>query len=199
MKNRKKYYTVVAGLCVMAAGALFLCGRSEAVLGRDGVVITLETDRQSASEAGSDGPEEERLIVHVCGAVRTEGVYELPAGSRICDAIDAAGGFLPAADRDYCNLAQPVEDGQQIRVPTRAEAESLREEEKRQNDSLIDINTASEEELMTLPGIGQARAQAIIACRKENGGFQTIEDIMKVSGIKESAFLKIKDRIKTGE
>ena len=113
--------------------------------------------------------------------------------------MEAAGGFLPEADRDYCNLAQPVEDGQQIRVPTRAEAESLREAERQKSDGLIDINTASEAELMQLPGIGQTRAQAIIAWREKNGGFQTIEDIMKVSGIKESAFLKIKDRIKTGE
>ena len=84
-------------------------------------------------------------------------------------------------------------------MPTRAEAESLRESARQQSDRLVNINTASEEELMQLPGIGQARASAIIAWREENGGFQTIEDIMKVSGIKESAFLKIKDRIKTGD
>ena len=198
MKEKKKYYTVVAGLCVMIAGALFLCGRSEAVLGRDGVVITLETERQG----GSTEPEVSRepdLTVHVCGAVRNEGVYKLPPGSRIEDAVNAAGGFLPTADRDYCNLARLVEDGQQIRVPTRAEAESLREQEREHDSGLININTATEAELMTLPGIGQTRAQAIIAWREKNGGFKTIEDIMKVSGIKESAFLKIKDRIKTGE
>ena len=198
MKEKKKYYTVVAGLCVMIAGALFLCGRSEAVLGRDGVVITLETERQG----GSTEPEVSRepdLTVHVCGAVRNEGVYKLPPGSRIEDAVNAAGGFLPTADRDYCNLARLVEDGQQIRVPTRAEAESLREQEWEHDSGLININTATEAELMTLPGIGQTRAQAIIAWREKNGGFKTIEDIMKVSGIKESAFLKIKDRIKTGE
>ena len=199
MKKKKKYYTVVAGLCVMIAGALFLCGRSEAVLGRDGVVITLETDRQSREAEVSEAHSEQKIIVHVCGAVRNEGVYELPAGSRIGDAIDAAGGFLPTADRNYCNLAQPVEDGQQIRVPTKAEAASLQEAESRKSSGLIDINTASEEELMTLPGIGQAKAQAIIAWRKENGGFQTIEDIMKVPGIKESAFLRIRDRIRTGD
>ncbi|MBO4289475.1 MAG: helix-hairpin-helix domain-containing protein [Lachnospiraceae bacterium] len=199
MKKKKKYYTVVAGLCVMIAGALFLCGRSEAALGRDGVVITLETEQRAGETDGSLDPAEPVLIVHVCGAVRNEGVYRLPAGSRIEDAVIAAGGFLPTADRDYCNLAQPVEDGQQIRVPTRAEAESLRESRRQQNDGLININTAKEEELMQLPGIGQARAQAIIAWREENGGFQTIEDIMKVPGIKESAFQKIKDRIKTGD
>lgn len=199
MKKQKKYYTVVAGLCVMIAGALFLCGRSEAALGRDGVVITLETEQPAGNAESSRGSEEEFLIVHVCGAVRHEGVYKLPPGSRIEDAVNAAGGFLPAADRDYCNLAQPLEDGQQIRVPTRAEAEALRESARQQSDGLVNINTASEEELMQLPGIGQARASAIIAWREENGGFQTIEDIMKVSGIKESAFLKIKDRIKTGD
>ncbi len=197
MKKKKKYYAFVAGLCVMLAGALFLCGRSESALGTDGVMI-VRRDPESTS-----GPEtvsrSAGLLVHVCGAVQSEGVYELEPGSRVEDAIRAAGGFAPGADRTYLNLARPVADGEQICIPTETEAESLREEVRRQSDGLVNINTADAAELETLPGIGAAKAQAIVAWREENGGFSQIEDIMKVPGIKESAFSLIRDRIKTGE
>ena len=197
MKKKKKYYAFVAGFCVMLAGALFLCGRSESALGTDGVVVM-----QQRSETGAQpetAREPQTLIVHVCGAVRREGVYELEAGSRVEDAVRAAGGFLPTADRTHHNLAKPVADGEQIRIPTQTEAQSLQAEARQKSDGLIDINTAGAEELEKLPGIGAAKAQAIIAWREENGRFETIEDIMKVPGIKESAFSQLKDRIKTGE
>ena len=138
------------------------------------------------------------IRVHVCGAVQQEGVYELPAGSRYEQAIQAAGGFSELADRSALNLAAVVSDGEQIRVLTKEEAQVCRASAEEASDGRININTASREELMSLPGIGEARAEAIIAYREEHGAFQSIEDIMQVSGIKEGAFEKLKAKIKVG-
>ncbi len=207
MKNRKKLYAVAAGLCVMIAGALFLCGRSEAGLGSGGVVLhrnegadggAPDTGDTSAAvtESRSDAPDD-RAFVHVCGAVAAPGVYELPAGSRLEGAISAAGGFSEDADRDYYNLAQIAEDGEQIRVPAKSGSAGYTENGS-YDDGLVDINTASATELASLPGIGAVKACAIIEYRDKNGRFGSIEDIMNVPGIKESLFSKIKGKIKTG-
>ena len=163
---------------------------------------------ESAAEAES---RTDRLYVHVCGEVKIPGVYELPEGSRSCDAIAAAGGFTEEAEEDFLNLAQPVWDGQKLYVPDREEAKTFADSSRAEvpensggsmpggsgspENGRININTASREQLMTLPGIGEARAEAILAYRREAGPFLAIEDIMKVSGIKEAAFQKIKDDI----
>lgn len=190
----------------------------------------ISSDKESDAEAGTMGDEvqESLLTVHVCGAVRREGVYSLPAGSRIRDAVDAAGGFSGDADRSYLNLAMKIEDAWQIRVPTKKEAETLRLEQGRSgagtavpgvapglsgasgvqgagtaNDDAgtgnqeekINLNTASKEQLMKIPGVGEAKAQRIIDYREQNGRFEAIEDLMKVPGIKEASFQKMKDYI----
>lgn len=163
-----------------------------------------ELDEEESSSAESES-EEDTVVVHVCGAVQAEGVYTLPAGSRYQDAVEAAGGFTEEAAADFLNLATVLTDGEKIVVPTKEEAVSLEAEEasslaaaEEESDGLVDINTADREELMTLPGIGEVKADAIIAYREEYGDFETIEDIMNVSGIKEGAFAKIKDQIKVG-
>ena len=129
----------------------------------------------------------------------------LPAGSRYQTALEAAGGFSEEADRSFLNLAAVVADGERILVPTQEEAVQLREaeslhasEEQEASDGRIDLNTADKAALMTLPGIGEAKAEAILLYRQENGEFQDIEEIMKVPGIKQGAFDKIKARIKVG-
>lgn len=166
-------------------------------------------------------------IVHICGAVQNPGVYELPEGSRVMDAVEAGGGFLEEADQAACNLAQPIIDGCQIYIMTKEESSALDEtarragiweaEEPVMSGSLpasgqtaasgnaavtsgtdagkVNINTADVSALKTLSGIGDSRAAAIVAYREEHGTFTCIEDIMKVSGIKQAAFEKIKDRI----
>lgn len=150
--------------------------------------------------------EERFCLVHICGAVNCPGVYPLPEGSRIYQAIEQAGGFLPEADQDFLNLAQPVGDGMKITVWTKQEAETAAsgqgiilsgKEELPGNPvkAKVNINTAGKEELMTLRGIGASRAEDIIAYREKHGSFQKIEDIMKVSGIKDAAFEKIKEDI----
>jgi competence protein ComEA len=138
--------------------------------------------------------------VYICGAVANPGVYELTGGSRICDALDAAGGFSENAGTTYLNLAEFVSDGQKIYVPTQEEltVELAAEEEAAADDGRININTASKEQLVTLPGIGDAKADSIIAYRTEHGAFSTIEEIMEIPGIKEAVFSKIKDFISVG-
>ena len=145
------------------------------------------------------------IVVYVCGAVITPGVYELDSGSRIVDAVDAAGGFATDADTTYVNLAAPLSDGIKIVIPTVSQVangdiggdvQSFDNSNQSSNDSsLININTASLEELKTLPGIGDGIAGKIIDYRTTNGKFKTIEEIMLVPGIKEKLFSKIKDYI----
>ena len=140
------------------------------------------------------------LVVDVAGAVPRPGVYELPDGSRVKDAVDAAGGFLAEADRAGLNLAAPLEDGQQLQIPFLAGAEPVgaaRVDEPAVLD-LIDINMADAETLSTLPGIGPTLAQRIVEYRETWGEFYYIEDIMNVEGIGPSTFENIKDLIMTG-
>lgn len=148
--------------------------------------------------AGADaGTPQDTCFVHICGAVNEPGVYQLPEGSRIYQAVEMAGGFLPEADERCLNLAAVVADGMQITVYTKEEAATAVQsgggmEDSGTYPSKIDINTAGKEALMTLKGIGESRAEAIIAYREEHGPFEQIEDIMLVPGIKDGAFQKIK-------
>ncbi len=152
------------------------------------------------------------VVVYVCGEVQSPGVYELLEGERVISAIEAAGGFSETAAVDFLNLARIIVDGEKIDVPSLAEARqgiiSTKDYENgasqggssadnnESDKTLININTATKEELMELPGIGESRAASIIAYREENGAFGSIEEIMLVSGIKEGAFAKIKAYIK---
>ena len=176
------------------------------------------TDRTELSDASSE--EAKTLVVHICGAVSAPGVYELPAGSRIIDAVEAGGGFLPEADEACCNLAEEIVDGCQIYIMTKSESCADGQTEKKAGiqtspdgdmqttdrnvrsnsapaleNGLVNLNTADVAALMTLPGIGESRAKAIISYREQHEAFAKIEDIMKISGIKQAAFSKIKDKI----
>ncbi|MCI8465698.1 MAG: ComEA family DNA-binding protein [Lachnospiraceae bacterium] len=159
----------------------------------------------------------EMFQVHVCGAVKRPGVYMLPAGSRVFEALDAAGGATEDAAGDYLNLADMVSDGSKVRVPFLSELSKDEvygeagvfgaagtggpEENVSGFEEPVDLNSADKEALMTLPGIGEARAEAVISWREEHGGFGKPEDIMLVPGIKEAAYEKLKDKItvKTGK
>ncbi len=176
-----------------------------------------ETEKEPEAEDSSDSKDDEPgdIMVHVCGAVLCEGVYELPTGSRVIDAVKAAGGFGSDADTSYVNQARVLEDGIKLKIPTVSEVASL--SDSTQDDSMIqtddsgitgasesseessgskvNINTADESQLCSISGIGPGRAQKILEYRKEHGKFKTIEDIMNVSGIKEKFFAKIKDYI----
>ncbi|MBE0669510.1 MAG: ComEA family DNA-binding protein [Anaerolineales bacterium] len=151
------------------------------------------------------------VAVHVIGAVPRPGLYEFAEGARVQDAIDAAGGLLASANVDAVNLAALLTDGQQLNIPYKdgeAPAEAPAEPElpsssnsedenssNSANTDLININTASLEELDSLPGIGPTIAQRIIDYRTENGPFTTIDEIMDVPGVGPSTFDEIKDLI----
>lgn len=152
--------------------------------------------------------EEEIVVVHIAGAVKNPGIVKLKEGSRIEDAIEAAGGLTEDANISDVNLAYILDDGTKINIPSINDEYSQEEivsddggtaiAEEFSNDgsnSLININTATETELETLPGIGPTIANKIVEYRKENGNFNTIEDIKNVSGIGESKYASIEELI----
>ncbi|MCI9149471.1 MAG: hypothetical protein HFI42_03085 [Lachnospiraceae bacterium] len=145
--------------------------------------------------SGGDGRQQELIYVQVSGAVVKPGVYQVPAGSRVFVAVELAGGLTPEADEGSLNQAQALSDGQQVYVYALGE-EYDRPGDVQAADGRVNLNTATAEELMSLPGIGQAKADSIISYRESSGGFQAIEDLMKIEGIKEGVFSKIKDRIR---
>ena len=179
----------------------------------DGASSEADDVSGEARAAGVGNSTSEMCYVYVCGAVNAPGVYELPTGSRVYEAIAMAGGMTGEADGRSLNQAAQVADGQQITVYTKEEAEKLpkngsgagtAEQSAGSGEDLsaggtrkakVNINTAGREELMTLHGIGAARADAILAYREKHGSFSRIEDIMNVEGIKEKAFAKIRDDI----
>ena len=155
-------------------------------------------------EGKSDSEKEkstENIFVYVCGAVQKPGVYALLPGQRICDALAAAGGLREQAAGDSLNQAEVLSDGQMLRVLTTEEAAAAtvqpgQETADSSRDGRVDINTADASALMSLPGIGQSKADAIIAYRNEHGAFKAPEELMNISGIKEGVYQKIKDSIK---
>ncbi len=155
-----------------------------------------ESFEESDTEDFSKEESTEEIFVYVCGQVAQPGVYSLPVGSRVYEAIEAAGGFLEEADQEALNIAQLLSDGQQITVGKIGEqlAESQKKTEENSSGK-VNINSASAEELKSLSGIGDSRAEDIINYRNEEGGFSTIDDIKNVSGIGEKLFQKIKDYI----
>ena len=146
------------------------------------------------------------LQVYLCGSVAAPGVYAVPEGSRVADALAAAGGFADGADPAAVNLAAWVSDGQMIYFPAVSESvphaasAGRTDPESPSADAasaaLVPINSASEEELMTLPGIGAAKAAAIIAYREANGPFAERSGLCRVPGIKEALYRGLKDRIR---
>ena len=180
-----------------------------------------ESDQSSAIQR----PVSQTIYVDVCGAVVNPGVYELSSDSRVFQAIEKAGGYLPGAAASYLNRARSLSDGQQIYVPTQEEVDGqtipLTQDETAQDGMVqegtaqtgtaadntadgtgttqagqrINLNTADVSQLSTLTGVGESKALAIIAYREENGLFTSIEDIMNVPGIKEGTYEKIKDKI----
>lgn len=209
---KKRYLGIV---CLITACALLCCGcgdKGTAILigeTKESADVPAEGEQEASRASGQAGTaaqsaasgetaseaRDTMIRVYVCGAVANPGVVEIPQGSRVEDALEAAGGFGAEAGREAVNLADWVSDGQKLYFPKEGEAV---EEPQAQADSasgLVNINTADVAALCTLPGIGESRARDIISYREANGGFGACEDIMKVSGIKTAAYEKIKDKI----
>lgn len=143
------------------------------------------------------------ILIHVDGAVRNPGVYPLEQGSRVRDAVLAAGGLGDKANSSVLNLAAGLKDGDKLHIPAigtplaPVTAATGTEHETEPDGSIgpVNINTADEETLSTLPGIGTTRAQQIIAYREQHGGFKTIEEILEISGIGPASFERLKELI----
>ena len=187
--------------CACSKETQVMLEESETYLQESQFASVTETSVEvSSSESGST------IFVHVCGQVNAPAVYEFEKGARVVEAIEKAGGFMENAATDYLNLAKVLTDGEKIYVPDKEEALGLNPvnvdtaqgnvADAKDTNTKVNINTASKEELLSLKGIGDSRAQDIINYRTENGKFAAIEDIMKVPGIKQGAFNKIKDNIR---
>ena len=193
-------FIVFSGILYLKPGG----GTSTSFTGNTGEDILQGGQITDNSENGHETEEEsskinntEEIAVYICGAVKHPGVYSLLNGQRVCDAIKAAGGFKKSAARSAINLAKVLTDGEQVNVLTKKQAASY----NKNNDSmphkkgrLVNINTASKEELMSLPGIGESKADAVIDYRL-SCSFKSIDDIKNVAGVKDGVFNQIKDQI----
>ena len=219
-RQKKRSVPVFFAACIVILSVFNGCGREavywfetsdSAGLTESGIPAgDLNGKEQTETEAAEDSadpepPEPETIWVYVCGAVHVPGVYELPADGRVFQALDAAGGPLDGAELRSLNQAALLTDGEQITVYTAEEIEGaggvtvpgagIQTQNSAAGTGRVNINTAGREELMTLSGIGEARAQAIISYREEHGPFTAVEEVMNIEGIKEKAFSKIKDEI----
>lgn len=191
MRYRRKYQIRLWVAVLILLAGLTGCRKKTAVYDSAAEEITTE-----AAETETTGEEKAASIwVYVCGEVRDPGVYKLPEGSRITDAVEAAGGMTGDAAETYLNLAETLSDGQKIEVPSVEMAEALEEAAAQDTSGLVNLNRATEAELMTLSGIGESKAKEIIRYRESRGGFQKPEDLMNIPGIKEGVFHKIRDQI----
>lgn len=193
-KKFRMILLMAVGICTLSGCSGEAISLEEALLaGTNPQILEEESDMEQIVH---DSMTEAAVVyVYICGAVHEPGVYMLPQGSRIIAAIEAAGGFLPEAATEAVNLAQLVSDGMQIVVPDVTEYEGILTEQAQKQKGLINLNTASTEDLCSLKGIGETRAQAILSYREEIGGFRSIEQLKEVSGIGDSLFNQIKQNI----
>ena len=182
-------------LILVGVGGLF-SKKEESVEGTTVVETTMLAEKTEVSTT-----QETVIFVDIKGAVKNPGVYQMKVGDRVKDALEAAGGLTAEADSQKVNLAQRVEDQMVIVVPkVGEEAEAIPAgamSKEASKEGKVNINTATVEELKTLKGVGEKKAEAIIEYRKKNGSFQTKEDLMKVRGIGKKLFESFQERIVT--
>ncbi len=179
------------GIAVLVIMVAVLAGRN--LIGTaTATEFELSSDASSIEETASDGGSHktETLFVHVSGCVANPGLYELEEGSRLASAIEAAGGFTEDAACDSVNLARRLEDGEMVVVLPMSAGSGANEEipEVKTASSLININSATAEELEQLPGIGPSTAQKIVSDRMANGSFKSPDDLKRVTGIGDKKF-----------
>ena len=200
----KKYKSVVAlgAILVMAIGAfLVLQQQPEANTADFPTVSTTTANQESTEETSSESPESETILVDVKGAVQSEGVYELSSTARVNDAIEAAGGFSDQADKKSVNLAQKLSDEAVVYVASQGENVSVVQPATSspaagvtgsENTEKINLNTATVADLTTISGIGEKRANDILAYRDSQGGFTSVDDLNNVSGIGDKTLENIR-------
>ena len=221
LKQKKIIAIILIILVIIAYYYLYLKNSTEEISNQD---LEVNNTQESNQTNETEKETEETIVVHISGAVNIEGIVELEAGSRIANAIEKAGGVKENADMTDINLAYPLEDGMKIHIPIKEETEANKNNENMIDESYVtsssggvsskedinstqgnsststsskkvNINTATQEELDTLPGIGPSIASKIIDYREQNGKFNSIEEIKEVSGIGDAKYEKIKDSI----
>ena len=221
LKQKKIIAIILIILVIIAYYYLYLKNSTEEISNQD---LEVNNTQESNQTNETEKETEEIIVVHISGAVNIEGIVELEAGSRIANAIEKAGGVKENADMTDINLAYPLEDGMKIHIPTKEETEANKNNENMIDESYVtsssggvsskedtnstqgssksttinekvNINTATQEELDTLPGIGPSIASKIIDYREQNGKFNSIEEIKEVSGIGDAKYEKIKASI----
>ncbi len=207
-KDRKTQKFRYLAAVILLLGSLAGCAEPqvqfvEQTTGSSRVEETSDTAVSSVAEV-SRTADSATVYVHVCGAVKEAGVYELPADARVFEAIRAAGGLAEDAAGERVNQARILTDGEELYIPTKDEILSASAKlstlpgggaAEQDADNRININTADADTLTSLNGIGKSRAEAIIAWREENGGFSSIEEIKNIDGIADKTYEKLKDRI----
>lgn len=188
------FSTAVLSVSLIVSG-LNGCEPQESSELRETSVPDREETFSDEQETDADA-QQESIYVYVCGEVSAPGVYELPADSRVYEAVYAAGGMKETAAAAYLNQAEKVSDGQKIYVPSQEELAGQAESMEEPDDGRVNLNTATKEELMTLSGIGEVKAEAILRYREETGGFTSVEELMEIEGIKDGVFNKVKDQVK---
>lgn len=202
-------------LCLLAVSFLLLGGCSSS---EPQFVIASETESESTEQTTEVLPvvadeetektkkdvtkeeDNKTILIYICGEVKKPGVYELPKGSRICDAVEIAGGMTKLASPNFWNLAEFLSDGQMLFFPTKEEADAQKKaiedlKVSSGQDAKVRINSAEQSELETIPGVGPSRAKAILTYRREHGNFKSAEELMNISGIGEALFDRMRDYI----
>ena len=206
--RRQLYVYVAVALVVVALGVRYvIAGHASAA--PSGTLLSLAPSGSPQPSIASSATAAATITLYVCGAVANPGVYDLPLGSRVADLVAAAGGAVAKADLSVVNLAAKLADGQQVVVPRKLAGASAATGATATAPTgaaatgtasgapaaLVNLNTASLEELDALPGVGPATAQKIIDYRTQNGGFKSIDDLKNVSGIGDVKFAALKDAV----
>ena len=211
----KKYIIFIAIIIVCIIGIYYLFIKEKDYIKYDSELSVLNKIENITNKEESKNKDiKEKITIYITGAIKNQGVYELEEKSRIVDCIEKAGGLTEDADLKNINLAYVIEDGMKIYIPKNSDNNEVKDDTnlyvyKEKNNTInsdninletqnnkIDINTASQTELETLPGIGPSTATKIINYRKENGKFNNIEDIKNINGIGDSKYEQIKNLIK---
>lgn len=195
LKMSRFLFLVSVWICMMLLTA---CTSEE-----QGVIYTNETvlsEPDTSLEAIVEIQTQYDVYVQVNGEVKNPGVYQVRSDFRVFQVIDTAGGFTELADKEAVNMARPVQDEMVIYVPAQGEQLSERIDsvvgsEEAEDTGKVNLNTASKERLMTLPGIGESKASAIITYREEQGGFTDLSQLKEINGIKDSTYEKLADLI----
>ena len=209
MLNQKQKIIMIVGIVIVIIVIIFYYINSTKDIYNP--IQTNEVVEEIAEEKEKTiSEEEQKIIVHITGAVVNNGIVEVKESARINDVIEAAGGVTDDADLRNVNLAYAVKDGQKIYIPSKNDKENtenleiisdeagtdiINKGDEEQTSGKVNINTSTKEELQTLSGIGESTASKIIIYREENGKFKAIEDIKNVPGIGDAKFENIKDKI----